>query len=562
MKENKNKRLPIGISDFKTVIDGGYEYVDKSLFIQELVEGGTHVTLIPRPRRFGKTLNLSLLRYFFEKTDEDTSYLFKDLKIWESETYRSMQGQFPVISLSLKDVKHATWEEAYGAIRSVIAEEFQRHRKVLPSLEEEEKELYQEILSGKDNSPSIERSLLLLTKWLHRFYGKKVVLLIDEYDTPAHAAYLGNYYQTFINFIRNWLSAALKDNIHLERGVLTGILRIAKESIFSGLNNIGTFTILNKEFQDKFGLLEEEVKELLEARDLLDKLPSVMEWYDGYRIGSCTGIHNPWSVLNCLAKKGELSPYWVNTSDNALMKLLIARGEDDLKTDVEELLNGGVIKKKIDDGIVFSTLEKSSESIWSLLLYCGYLTINTAPAYGVPCELRIPNIEVSELYKTMVLEWFTTTLSTRKYNILLQSLTTGDIETFSRLFQEFILSSASAFDIPFEESEKIYHVFVLGMLVGLKDTYEVKSNRESGFGRYDVMLIPKNKTDLGIVMEFKKIDTYDKMDLERAVTLAIKQIEDKRYAQDLLDAGITNILYLGVAFEGKNVLIRSKYHNS
>ena len=473
-----------------------------------------------------------------------------------------MQGQFPVISLSLKDVKHATWEEAYGTIRRIIAKEFRRHSQILSILDEEEAELYREIRSGKGDASLVEESLPLLTEWLHRFYGKKVVLLIDEYDTPAHAAYLGNYYQTFINFIRNWLSAGLKDNIHLERGVLTGILRIAKESIFSGLNNVGTFTILNEEFQDKFGLLEEEVKELLEERSLLDKLPSVMEWYDGYRIGSCTGIHNPWSVLNCVAKRGELSPYWVNTSDNALMKFLIARGEDDLKTDVEELLKGGVIKKKIDDGIVFSTLEKSSESVWSLLLYSGYLTINTAPAYGVPCELKIPNIEVNELYKTMVLEWFTTTLSTRKYNILLQSLTTGDIETFSDLFQEFILSSASAFDIPFEESEKIYHVFVLGILVGLKDTYEVKSNRESGFGRYDVMLIPKNKTDLGIVMEFKKIRPNEKIDLETAVILALKQIEDKKYAQELLDAGVTNILYLGLAFEGKNVLIRSKYHGS
>ena len=562
MNKNKPRLLPIGISDFKTIIDGNYAYADKSLLVQELVERGVHVALIPRPRRFGKTLNLSLLRYFFEKTNKDTSYLFKDLKIWQHESYRALQGQFPVITLSLKDVKHATWEETYGAICSVIAEEFQRHSSVFTVLNENEQRIYQEIASGKGELSSVERSLLRLTEWLHRLYGKKVVLLIDEYDTPAHAAYIGNYYDTFIGFIRNWLSAGLKDNLYLERGVLTGILRIAKESIFSGLNNVVTFTLLNQGFQDKFGLLEEEVKELLDDRGLLDKLPSIMEWYDGYRIGSCTGIHNPWSVLSCIAEKGNLAPYWVNTSDNALMKRLIARGGDDLKMDVEELLKGHVIEKTVDEGIVFSELEQSSTAVWSLLLYCGYLTLDAPPVDDVPCKLKIPNIEVGRLYRTMISGWFSTTLQESKYRYLLSSLTSGDIDTFSRLFQEFIISSASVFDIPFEESEKIYHVFVLGMLVGLKDQYEVKSNRESGFGRYDVMLIPKDKNGLGIIMEFKKIDAYDKIDLEKAVTLALKQIEDKRYAQDLLDAGVTNILYLGLAFEGKNVLIRSKYHGA
>jgi len=562
MSKNKPRLLPIGISDFKTIIDGNYAYADKSLLIQELVERGVHVALIPRPRRFGKTLNLSLLRYFFEKTTEDTSYLFKGLKIWEHESYRALQGQFPVITLSLKDVKHATWEETYGAICSVIAREFERHRSILTVLSENEKPIYQEIASGKGGASLVEQSLLRLSEWLHRLYGKKVVLLIDEYDTPAHAAYIGNYYDTFIGFIRNWLSAGLKDNIYLERGVLTGILRIAKESIFSGLNNVGTFTLLNKEFQDKFGLLEEEVKELLEDRGLVDRLPSIMEWYDGYRIGSCTGLHNPWSVLTCISKDGDLAPYWVNTSDNALMKRLIARGGDDLKMDVEELLKGHVIEKTVDEGIVFSELEQSSTAVWSLLLYCGYLTLDAPPVDDVPCKLKIPNIEVGRLYRTMISGWFSTTLQESKYRYLLSSLTSGDIDTFSYLFQEFMASSASAFDIPFEESEKIYHVFVLGMLVGLRDQYEIKSNRESGFGRYDVMLIPKDKNGLGIIMEFKKIRPHEKIDLEKAVTLALKQIEDKHYAQDLLDAGVTNILYLGLAFEGKNVLIRSKYHGA
>lgn len=524
------KPLPIGISDFKRVIDGGYAYVDKTLLIQEIIEKGTLVALIPRPRRFGKTLNLSMVRYFFEKREEDTSYLFKHLQIWENEKVRALQGQFPVISLSLKDVKHSSWEESFKALCKLIATEFERHSYILECLTAREKELYNKILAEEDDKPLFERSIYLLTEWLHRYHKKQVILLIDEYDTPAHAAYIGKYYNIFIEFIRNWLSAALKDNVHLERGVLTGILRIAKESIFSGLNNLSTFTILNEEFQDKFGLLESEVKELLEQCGLADKLPSISQWYDGYRIGSCSGIHNPWSVLNCITKNGALSPYWVNTSDNALMKHLIAKGSDDLKAGIEELMRGGTLEKTIEEEIVFSNLEKTPSTVWSLLLFSGYLTLGSTPSYGSPCHLRIPNSEVGELYKTMILEWFNTIINEHQYSMLLSSLTSGDIETFSQLFKEFMISSVSVFDVPSEESEKIYHAFVLGMLVGLKDQYEVKSNRESGFSRYDVMLIPNDTKDLGIIMEFKKIGRFEESTLEKAVTSALKQIEEKQYA--------------------------------
>ncbi len=561
MTNNATKPLPIGISDFKKLIDGGYVYIDKTLLIQEVIEKGTHVALIPRPRRFGKTLNLSMLRYFFEKSVEDTSYLFKELHIWQNEKYKALQGTFPVIFISLKDVKHPSWEETFNALRKVISKEFERHNYIVEKevLRRREKELYHKILSEDDDKTLFEQSLLLLTEWLHRYHKKQVVLLIDEYDTPAHFAYLGKYYDTFINFTRNWLSAGLKDNIHLERGVLTGILRVAKESIFSGLNNISTFTILNREFQDKFGLLEHEVKELLELSGLSDKLDKISQWYDGYRIGSRGGIYNPWSVLNCIAKKGALFPYWVNTSDNALMKHLIAKGTDDLKADIEELLRGGIVEKTIEEGIVFPNLDQSPSSIWSLLLYSGYVTIDNTPSYGIPCRLRIPNIEVGELYKTMILDWFKNSIHEHKYQMLLNSLTKGDVNTFSQLFQEFMISSVSVFDVPSEESEKIYHAFVLGILIGLGDQYEVKSNRESGLGRYDVMLIPKNKNELGIIMEFKKIGRFEKLCLEDAVDSALKQIEEKQYAQELLDRGIGRILYLGFAFEGKQVLIRSKF---
>jgi hypothetical protein len=554
------KPLPIGISDFKELIEGGYAYVDKTLFIQELIERKTKISLIPRLRRFGKTLNLSMLRYFFEKSEKSTGHLFESLKIWQNAESRVLQGRFPVIFLSLKDIKFSSWEETFTALAGLIAAEFGRHQYLMVGefLNEAEKQTYQKVFLQNASSSLLARSLLDLSQWLHRYHKEKVILLIDEYDAPAHAAYIGKYYDQLIGFLRNWLSAGLKDNSSLERGVLTGILRIAKESIFSGLNNIETFTILSEEFQDKFGLLESEVKALLSEYDLLDHLPQIRKWYNGYRIGSCTGIYNPWSVLCCIRKKGALAPYWVNTSDNALIKQLFAQGSDDLKTGLEELLQGKTIAKTIEEGIIFADLKTNSRAVWSLLVFSGYLTIASTPTYGVPCELRIPNAEVNELYTTMVVEWFEKSLEASQYQLLLSSLTSGDIDTFSRIFQRFLLSAVSVFDVSADQPEKIYHAFVLGMLIGLSNRYEVKSNRESGYGRYDVMLIPKNPKELGIVMEFKKIDEFETIDLEEAAASALEQIEKKRYAQELQDRGVQRILRLALAFKGKHVLIRSE----
>lgn len=555
------KPLPIGISDFKELIDENYTYVDKTLLIEEIVEHGTRVALIPRPRRFGKTLNLSMLRYFFEKTEHDTSYLFKNLNIWQKEPFQLLQGKFPVIYLSLKDVKLTTWEESFKLLRRVIAEEFTRHRYIFESdiLTPEEQTLFQELVSAEAESDLLSRSLSLLSKWLFRYHQVRVILLIDEYDTPAHAAYTGGYYDSMIAFLRTWLGVGLKDTTYLERAILTGILRIAKESIFSGLNNIVTFTILSEQFQDKFGLLESEVKELLEEYDLRDRLEDMRKWYDGYRIGSCADIYNPWSVLTCIKNNGTFMPYWVNTSDNALMKQLITQGPGDLKSDIEALLLGGVIEQEIEEDIVFPELLKSPHAVWSLLLYSGYLSLDSKPSYGIPCRLRIPNFEVHELYQSTILEWFKKSIHQTKYRQLLESLTKGDVDSFSQLFQEFMLSSVSIFDVPTGDAENIYHAFVLGMLIGLKDTHEVKSNRESGLGRYDVMVIPKQIQNLGIVMEFKKIGRFENIDLEAAAQSAMTQIEERKYAQELYDRGIEQILYLAFAFQGKQVLIRSKF---
>lgn len=555
------RRLPIGISDFKEVVEDGYAYVDKTLLIEEFLNCTDKVALIPRMRRCGKTLNLSMLRYFFEKSEKDTSYLFENLNIWKNENYRDLQGKFPVIFLTLKDIKQTSWEDMLASLRQLLSQEFRRHSYLLEGdfLSEEEKADYLQISKKEAETSLLESSLLLLSGWLYHYHNKRVILLIDEYDTPAHAAYVGKFYDSLISFLRNWLSGGLKDNPYLERGVLTGILRIAKESIFSGLNNIGTFTILDKKFQDKFGLLENEVEELLQENHLLDRLGEMREWYNGYRVGSCEKIYNPWSVLRCIANEGALAPYWVNTSENALMKQLLAEGTEDLKADLEQLLKGQTIQKTVEEGIVFPDLKTNPDTIWSLLLFSGYLTLDSSYSYGIPSLLRIPNVEVTELYQTTVLEWFKKTIHEPKYRQLLNSLIEGDINTFSQIFQEFLLSVVSYFDIPAEEPEKVYHAFVLGMLLGLQGRYEVKSNRESGYGRYDVLLIPLDPKELGIVLEFKKIGPFDPSTLEEGIASAFKQIEDKHYHQELQDRNIHRILYLGLAFKGKQVLIRSKY---
>ncbi len=556
----EKKPLPIGVSDFKKLIDGGYAYVDKTLFIQEILETGTEVVLIPRPRRFGKTLNLSMLRYFFEVADEDTSYLFKNLQIWQHPSSRALQGQFPVVFITFKDVKHSSWEKTLEHFRRLLAEEFQRHRYLLESslLSAEEKQDYQAILRKEGGQTLCEESLRLLIKWMYLYHKKQVILLIDEYDAPVHSAYVGRFYEPLIEFLRNLLSGCLKDSSHLKRGVLTGILRIAKESIFSGLNNVKPFTLLNEAFGDKFGLLEAEVAQLLENYHLASKLPEIKQWYNGYRIGFSNGIYNPWSVLNCIEEKGRLASYWVNTSDNALMKQLIARGGEELKSGIAELLQGRALEKTIEEGIVFSDLDKSPAAVWSLLLFSGYLTVEAARPSAALLRLRIPNLEVGHLYQSLIRSWFETTIHLSNYQMLLNSLTQGDTSTFFHILQEFLLSSVSVFDVLPDEPEKIYHAFILGLLVGLKDRYEVKSNRESGYGRYDVMLIPKTPSDLGVVIEFKKIGRFEKTDLETAAASALKQIEERCYDQELLERGVQRILHLGLAFQGKHVFMRSK----
>lgn len=572
-KKKKKKKLPIGISDFRKVIEEDYYYVDKSLLIKELLDSGSETILLPRPRRFGKTLNLYMLRYFFEKTEEDIGKLFHDLAIWQQgKAYTDKQGQYPVIFLTFKDVKSRDWLECHTKLNRVISEEYQRHRYLLDCerLYADEKMEYMNIIKLTASKDTYENSLKKLSVYLERHYGRKAIILIDEYDSPIQEGYLHGYYDDVIAFMRNMLSGALKDNTSLEQSILTGILRVAKESIFSGLNNLEVGSLLKLEYSTHFGLLEQEVAAMLDYYEVGTDFAEVKTWYNGYVFGD-TVIYNPWSIINYAKSwKNGLQPYWVNTSSNDLVRQIITRSGYKVKEELETLLRGGSIRKEVNDNVVFQEIESSSDLLWSFLLLSGYLkTVAKERNIRLYCDLEIPNREVMYLFEDIVLKWFQSNLEVDQYDLMLESLLVGDIESFGDIFKEIVLTTFSYFDTSGRHPEKVYHAFVLGILVRLRDTYEVKSNRESGHGRYDVMLIPKgipeenqqskhrlDSNRKGIIIEFKNVRAGET--LETAADAALKQIVEKRYTSELEMRGIQKILLLGITFAGKEVLIKSQ----
>ena len=551
------KNIPIGISDFKEIINEDYYYVDKTLLIKELHESTGSVILIPRPRRFGKTLNLSMVKYFFEKTEADTSALFAKTAIWQHEEYRKLQGTLPVISLTFKDVKEENWENCYKKLVSIISKTFEYHQAVLEKkLSEHQRNYYRAIIERRADEVAYHESLSFLSKLLYEAYNEKVIILIDEYDAPIHAGYAHDYYKQVTQFMRSLLTSVLKDNTYLKRGILTGILRTAKEGIFSGLNNLKVYSLLNKTFQDKFGFTQQEVTQLVSDYDLSESLPEIQEWYNGYTFGSMR-MYNPWSLLMCMSEEGALLPYWVNTSDNQIIKKIIASSGVEVKTDLELLLDDQAITKVIDETLLFPGIENNAQAVWSLLLFSGYLTFTSCDLKEgiISCNLIIPNKEIRLLYRMLIKDIFQATLKTEINKQLLQALKQGDVALFSQLLQEFVINSISMFDLPNDEPEKSYHLFVLGLLVTLLDTYYVKSNRESGYGRYDIMLIPHDKNQFGFIVEFKKVSTYLKETLEIAAQRALEQVITKEYAAELKALGIKKIKALGIAFQGKNILV-------
>jgi hypothetical protein len=556
------KRIPIGISDFKTIIEEDYLFVDKSLLIKDFWESNGQTVLVPRPRRFGKTLNISMIKYFFENSSKDTSYLFNGLNIERHKEIMELQGMYPVIYLSFKDEKHSSFEYLQIGLRNLLSRLYKEHDYCLDNgkIRDVDRVYYYSVVNKKANIMDLSDALKMLSEYLYNYYEKKPIILIDEYDVPIQAAYLNNYYTEAIEFMRNLLSGAFKDNNFLQKGMITGILRVAKESIFSGLNNLKVESILSENLCDKFGFTDSEIEALVSDYDIKEELLNIKGWYNGYYFGNTT-IYNPWSILNYLSSpKAGLKPYWVNSSSNDLVNFLLAKASEDVKKDLEVLINGESITKTIDENIVMGDIEKSSNNLWSFLLFTGYLKAKEAyrKEEFIFYNLSIPNREVRSLYKSIIENWFLDTITKNNYDIMIKSLITGDIKIFGKLLKQFVLKSISYFDVGGYEGEKVYHAFVLGMLISLNDTHEVLSNRESGYGRYDVMIIPKDISKLGIVIEFKKLDPDDEETLEETAEVALKQIKDKKYSNTLKDKGLKNIKEIGIVFKGKELYIKER----
>ncbi|MCP4129628.1 MAG: AAA family ATPase [bacterium] len=556
------KKLPVGISDFKDVIEEDYYFIDKTLFIKEIIDNSAKVLLVPRPRRFGKTINLSMLRYFYEKTEKNNKHLFEKLAIWQQqEEYTSKQGKYPVIFLTFKDIKSQEWADCLQLIKSTVADEFKRHSYLLEGdiLEEWDKKLFKDIIYLEAEKNDYIKSLSFLSRILEKYYNKKVVILIDEYDTPIQAGYINNFYGEIADFMRGFLGSGLKDNSSLEKSVVTGIMRVARESIFSGLNNLGVFTLLSEEFSDKFGFTDPELKKMLQDFNISNKYNDVRFWYNGYIFGQET-VYNPWSIINFISSKSkELIPYWINTSDNKIIEILLSTGGKELKEEIDILIRGECIEKPIDESIVFSDIEKKDELIWSFLLFGGYLkqtnqrVVNKERVYS----LSIPNEEVSYIYTKVVKSYFTDKIENKRIEVMLNALINGDIELFELLLKELVLKMFSYHDFG-DESERVYQSFVIGLFVWLAESHEVTSNRESGYGRYDVMIIPKDTTKVAYVIEFKKIGVFGSETIEEALASAFKQIEEKKYETELTGKGITNYKKLAIVFKGKEVTVREQ----
>ena len=526
--------LPIGVEDYKEIITNKNTYIDKTLLIKEFWQDGGKVILTPRPRRFGKTLNLSMLKYFFEKTDHNTSNLFKKTNIWADPEYRALQGQFPVIFLTFKNIKADSWELAYIKFANFLTINVEKLLSpIFTSLTPVEQNWYKRLVDRNATEADYTDSLFYATVILERYHQKKVIVLIDEYDAPIIYAHLHNYYEKMINFMNDLLSTVLKTNSALQKGFLTGITRIAKEGIFSGLNHLSVFTVLDAEYSDKFGFTQNEVDQLLISYDLVDKKNDIKNWYDGYIFGQIN-IYNPWSLINCIKKRGEFETYWVNTSNNDLIRSLIASSSQAVKNDIELLLQKKEIAdKEIDKNISLRDIKNNDKALWSLFLFTGYLTATSRTMIDDKYHytLTLPNKEIVLLYRELITEALNNTLLSGKITELFTAFMTGDQYKLETLLQEFVVNSCSSFDLPINDLERSVHMFVLGMLVGLSNRYIIRSNRESGHGRYDIMLTPRLPQDPGILIEFKK--TKNKKELAGSAQKTLEQIKNKSYVTEM-----------------------------
>ena len=563
------RTVSIGTQDFEKMIQRNCFYVDKTGFIKEWWESEDEVTLITRPRRFGKTLNMSMLNCFFSNKYADRGDLFEKLEIWKDEKYCEIQGTYPVIFMSFAEIKQNNYNDAVEKIKRIICEVCQQFDflKNWDGLTETEKKNISNI--SYDMSDVMAQDLIKnMSNYLSRYYGKKVIILLDEYDTPMQEAYVNGYWEELVAFTRSLFNSTFKTNPYLERAIMTGITRVSKESIFSDLNNLEVVTTLTPKYETAFGFTEEEVFKALDEQGLSDKKNDVKIWYDGFRFGSKNDIYNPWSIINCLDKK-KIALYWAESSSNGLINSLVQKGSSNIKMMVEELINGSTINVPIDEQIVFSELDYSEDAVWSLMLASGYLKVVSSEELNLiresdnEYELALTNREILFMFKKMILRWFSP--AKNETNEFIKALITGDIESMNEYMNDVALRTFSSFDTGKHTSEKkapenFFHGFVLGLMVDQSENYIITSNRESGFGRYDIMLEPKDKQTQkypGIVIEFKVINPRKENSLEETVEAALKQIEEKNYDTKLINRGVNkeNIHHYGFAFKSKEVLI-------
>lgn len=560
------RTIAIGVQDFADLIKNQYFYVDKTSFIKEWWKSGDSVTLIARPRRFGKTLNMSMLEYFFSVDHADSRAMFENLRIWNDEKYRELQGSFPVISLSFANVKETCYADARKKICQMLAQLYADHAFLLKSnqMTQEDRRFFERMTVDMDDVDAA-MAIHYLSKFLYMYYGKKVIILLDEYDTPMQEAYLDGYWDELVAFTRGILNAAFKTNPWLERAVMTGITRVSKESIFSDLNNLKVVTSTSDEYTDAFGFTQDEVENALAEYGLSAQKEKIKQWYDGFVFGNQRGIYNPWSILNFLDTK-KYRTYWANTSSNGLVGKLVREGNRRIKEKFEKLMQGEWIESALDEQVVYSQLDGNERAMWSLMLAGGYLK---AQSYadeeehtgGLPVyRMAITNFEVKLMFENLIHDWFSP--AEEDYNDFIRALLAGNKKEMNAYMNRVALAVFSTFDTgkrPSQaEPERFYHGFVLGLLVDLQGRYLVLSNRESGFGRYDVMLEPKDpKQDDAVILEFKVHDPHEEKTLEDTVQSALLQIKEKNYEKWLVDRGIprAKIRNYGFAFEGKRVLI-------
>lgn len=558
-----SQTISIGKQDFVSLRENHYFYIDKTDFIRQWWENADDITLITRPRRFGKTLNMNMLNCFFSRQYENRGDLFEGLSIWTDQKYQKLQGSYPVIFISFADVKQNNYKDAVQKIKNIIVDVYRQHRYLNNEecFTQNEKQQMMAITEKMDDVTA-QDALKNLSSYLNLLYDKKVLIFLDEYDTPMQEAYMNGYWDEFTGFMRSLFNATFKTNPYLERAVMTGITRVSKESVFSDLNNLTVITTTSDQYADCFGFTEEEVFKALDQFGMSDKKKIVKQWYDGFSFGPFKDIYNPWSITNYLKEK-KLRPYWASTSSNGLISKLLQSASANMKIQLEKLLNGEQITVNFDEQIIFGQLEQDENAVWSLLVASGYLKVEEIEYRGMTLEpwyhLAITNLETISMFSNMFKGWFAT--ASADYNEFIKAMLDGNVKEMNLYMNDIALATFSSFDVGKQASqrsqpERFYHGFVLGLLVEVRDLYEIRSNRESGYGRYDVMLIPKIKENDGIILEFKVKESEEKT-LEETVQTALAQIEDKEYDTELLELGVNkeHIRHYGFAFEGKKVLI-------